>query len=108
MKQSKAAKIRELKAANPEMTVAEIAKKLGCTTQYVHSVFYLDKKKPSAPKKRGRPAKKASILDVVPTQQEETPILIRDSFRVKLLERENDELRAVIRYLEGKVYGAPV
>lgn len=101
---SKAQKVIEFQSANPSATPADIAAALGIKRQYVHSVMYMQRKKAGAIKRKpGRPRKvavKVSLPAVsVPTPQENHTLR---------LERELAELKTVIRYLEGKLYGASV
>lgn len=106
-------KVRKYAAENPTATAKQIAEALGTKIQYVHSVWYLDRKKRGAargkagrPRKIGRPAKvqpKVVTLDKI----HETTSNFWQS-RCETLEAEVADLKAVIRYLEGRLYGAPV
>lgn len=107
-KMTMADKVREHTKANPKASAKEIAEALGTKIQYVHTVWYLDRKakKPAVKRKVGRPAKvqpKAVTLDMI----HEATIGLQQA-RSETLEKEVENLRAVIRYLEGKVYGASV
>jgi hypothetical protein len=110
-KMTMANKVREYTKANPQALAKDIAKALGTKIQYVHSVWYLDRKKKGVhAKKVGRPAKvgrppKARTLDDILGLPKQTA---KDDWQIKSLEGEIANLKAVIRYLEGRIYGAPV
>ena len=116
-------KVREHTKANPKATAKEIAQTLGTKIQYVHSVWYLDRKAKKAAGKRkvGRPRKFVTpVVEMKPLQREGAPkngvtldkiheaTIGLQKVRSEGLEKEIENLRAVIRYLEGKVYGASV
>lgn len=113
-----ASKVREL-LNNPTLSAKEIAKKLGTTTQYVHTIAYMDKKKAGTVRKVGRPRKFVTPVVEMPIQEPpaKNPVtlnLLRQTsaelqqIRMDQMEREIENLKTIIRYLEGKVYGAPV
>jgi hypothetical protein len=99
-------KVRKYAAENPAATAKQIAEALGTKIQYVHSVWYLDRKKKAGRRKVGRPAKVRTLNDILglPKQLPEN----KEALYIKNLEGEIASLRTVIRYLEGKLYGAPV
>lgn len=116
-------KVREHTKANPKATAKEIAQALGTKIQYVHSVWYLDRKAKKAAGKRkvGRPRKFVTpVVEMKPLQREGAPKngVTLDKIhettsnfwqsRCETLEAEVADLKAVIRYLEGRLYGAPV
>lgn len=119
MKQSIAAQIRELKGTMP---VLAIANKLKIKPQYVHSVLYAERKKKGVVStKRGRPRKFVTpVVEMAPVKREGEPVktitlnTLRQTsadlqrVRIEHLEREVENLKTIIRYLEGKLYGAPV
>lgn len=98
-----AEKIRKYAAENPAAGAADIAKAVGTKVQYVHTVWYLDRKsKKSAVKRKvGRPAKARTLNDILglPNQSD---------WQIKSLEGEVANLKAVVRYLEGRLYGASI
>lgn len=109
-KQTMADKVREYTKANPKALAKDIAKALSTKTQYVHSVWYLDRKQKGAPaKKIGRPAKARTLNDILALPKQST----KDDWQIKSLEGEIANLKAVVRYLEGRLlegrlYGASV
>lgn len=116
MKKSVAAQIRELKDT---MSVQQIANKLGVKPQYVHSVMYAERKKKGiVSTKRGRPRKFVTpVVEMAPVKREGEPVKTitlnmpsadLQQIRVDQMEREIENLKTIIRYLEGKLYGAPV
>ena len=119
VKKSVAAQIRELKDT---MTVQQIAERLGVKPQYVHSVLYAERKKKGVVStKRGRPRKFVTpVVEMAPVKREGEPVktitlnMLRQTsadlqqIRVDQMEREIENLKTIIRYLEGKLYGAPV
>lgn len=117
MKNSVAAQIRELKDT---MTVQQIAERLGVKPQYVHSVLYAERKKKGAVStKRGRP-RKFTGLEMAPVKREGEPVkaitlnMLRQTSaelqqaRIDQMEKQIENLKTIIRYLEGKLYGPPV
>lgn len=120
-KMTMADKVREFTKANPKASAKEIAQALGTKIQYVHTVWYLDRKakKPAVKRKVGRPRKFVTpVVEMMPLQRKAAQPVTLDMIheatiglqqaRSETLEREVENLRAVIRYLEGKVYGASV
>lgn len=116
MKKSVAAQIRELKDT---MSVQQIANKLGVKPQYVHSVMYAERKKKGiVSTKRGRPRKFVTpVVEMAPVKREGEPVKTitlnmpsaeLQQIRMDQMEREIENLKTIIRYLEGKLYGAPV
>ena len=111
-------KVREYTKANPEMSAKDVAKELGTTMQYVHTVWYLDRKgkKDTVKRKVGRPRKFVTpVVEMKPIQRKAVTLDMLHKATIGLqqersetLEKEVENLRAVIRYLEGKVYGASV
>jgi hypothetical protein len=57
--------IRDYAAAFPEATAKEIATNVGCPLGYVHGLWYRERLKAEATKKRGRPAKAKAVVDTV-------------------------------------------
>lgn len=117
MKNSVAAQIRELKDT---MTVQQIAERLGVKPQYVHSVMYAERKKKGVVStKRGRP-RKFTGLEMAPVKREGEPVkaitlnMLRQTSaelqqaRIDQMEKQIENLKTIIRYLEGKLYGPPV
>lgn len=107
---SLATKVREVSAANPAMTADEIAKMIGTKKSYVHTVWYMDRKKSKGGKrvfarKVGRPPK-AKTIDSADLIERANKTL--NDVRVTHLQSQIADLKVVIRYLEGKLYGAPV
>lgn len=119
MKKSVAAQIRELKDT---MTVQQIAERLGVKPQYVHSVLYAERKKKGAVStKRGRPRKFVTpVVEMAPVKREGEPVkaitlnMLRQTSaelqqaRIDQMEKQIENLKTIIRYLEGKLYGPPV
>lgn len=117
-KMTMADKVREHTKANPKATAKEIAEALGTKIQYVHTVWYLDRKakKPAGKRKVGRPRKFVTpVVEMKPIQSKAlTPNEIQESVsnfwqsRCETLEAEVADLKAVVRYLEGRLYGPSV
>lgn len=105
-KKSKATLVREATKSNPGATADKIASIVGCKAQYVHSIWYLDRKKP----KKGRPGRPRKVVaEVKPTRDNEPTKKVADfDLIIHNLSSEVRELKAVIRYLEGRLYGASV
>lgn len=106
--QTIADKVREASKANPDKTAADIAALLGTKRSYVHTVWYMDRKKGRKTSRRvGRPPKtvqeRTSAIDVIKPLN----TIVADD-RVKRLEDQIQDLMVVIRYLEGRLYGASV
>lgn len=99
-------KVREHTKANPKATAKEIAQALGTKIQYVHSVWYLDRKAKRLAGKRkvGRPAKVRTLNEILALPKQP----VKDDWQIKSLEGEVANLKAVIRYLEGRLYGTSV
>lgn len=104
-------KVRKYSADNPTATAKQIAEALGTKIQYVHSVWYMDRKKRGAargkvgrPRKVSRPMKIRTLDDILGLPKQDN----KQDLYIKNLEGEVASLRTVIRYLEGKLYGAPV
>ena len=106
---------RQLKRQNPKMTAKVIGAQIGRKPTYVYAAlrFAKDIQMP----KRGRPRKVKKVVKTeAPTVHEQgiTLDMIKKaneslkSAQISQLERENSELKAVIRYLEGRLYGASV
>lgn len=117
-KMTMANKVREYTKANPKASAKEIAQALGTKIQYVHTVWYLDRKakKPAVKRKAGRPRKFVTpVVEMKPIQSKAvTPDEIQESVsnfwqsRCETLETEVADLKAVVRYLEGRLYGPSV
>jgi hypothetical protein len=108
-KQTTADKIRQMTKQNPGMNAKQIADSVGSKIQYVHTVWYLDRKgkKTAVKRKIGRPRKVRALNDA-PVQgliKEVTLPLNKDA---QDLRDEVANLRAIVRYLEGRLYGASV
>ena len=108
-----AEKVRKYAAENPAATAQQIADALGTKVQYVHTVWYLDRKKKLGGSKRkvGRPRKVRSLNDLPTTNRitVHSPLApTAQEIRMQQLENQIGDLKTVIRYLEGKLYGAPV
>lgn len=88
----KSDKIRAILKANPNMSVAEIAKQAGTNIQYVYTVKYMDKK-------RKRAANKIKVADK-PKEEKSSAHLYT---RIHNLTKEIDELTVIIAYLEHRV-----
>lgn len=105
-----AERVRQLKRDNPSMTHKQIAERVGRKQTYVASVLRASKDIPRS--NRGRPRKAKKSLN--PTTNPVTIDFIKrlnpsaSDDRVKQLEEQIKDLKAVLRYLEGKLYGAPV
>ena len=104
-------KVREHTKANPQASAKEIAQALGTKIQYVHSVWYLDRKKRGAargkvgrPRKVSRPVKARTLNDILSLPKQDS----KEDLYTKNLEGEVANLKTVIRYLEGKLYGPSV
>lgn len=98
-------KVRKYSADNPAATAAEIAKALGTKVQYVHTVWYLDRKKKNVKRKIGRPRKVEKVFEparLLPLDPL-SPIGPTASERIKKLEREVIQFRTVISYLEHQL-----
>lgn len=95
-KVNKAAAIREMIKANPQMSTEDLAKKAGVKLQYIHSVKYLMKKANSVAKKRGRPRKDKPVPQT-------TPLYEHQHQQIRSLRKEIEELTIVIAYLEHRV-----
>ena len=107
-----AARVREYTKANPQAPAKEIAQALSTKTQYVHSVWYLDRKikKDATKSKMGRKAVQSPKnnalkrrLGMLPP----VPGLIENSseswHRVRKLETQIMQFRTVISYLEHQL-----
>jgi hypothetical protein len=113
-KMTMANKVREYTKANPQALAKDIAKTLGTKIQYVHSVWYLDRKKKGvSPKKVGRPPKAAPVKahGILPPN----PMFPDTTYdRIRKLEMKIVQYRTVISYLEHQLGlkdsqdGAPV
>lgn len=104
---------------NPDAKAADVAQLFGISKPYVYT---LRSKIGKEPKKRGRPRKFVTpVVEMDPVKQEGEPVktitlknMIRQTsadlqrVRVEHLEKEVENLKTIIRYLEGKLYGAPV
>lgn len=105
-------KVRKYAAENPTATAKQIAEALGTKIQYVHSVWYLDRKKRGAARgKVGRPRKINKFSDLIAAKNKiiHSPLIpTPDEIRMQQLEEKVEDLKVVIRYLEGRLYGAPV
>jgi len=108
---SKSQQIIQAKKANPNATAAEIASMLGVNRTLVYSALSYHAKKSGKVAKRGRPRKFVTpVIEVDINQPSPFEVTTRNvmSMQVESLEDEVKQLKAVIRYLEGKVYGASV
>lgn len=105
-KMTVANKVREYAKEHPKATAQEIAKAVGTKIQYVHTVWYLDRKnkKSAAKRKVGRPAKARTLDDILGLPKQS----VADDWQIKSLEGEVANLKAVVRYLEGRLYGASI
>lgn len=105
-------KVRKYAAENPTATAKQIAEALGTKIQYVHSVWYMDRKKRGAARgKIGRPRKVRTLNDLLGSNKKivHSPLVpTADEIRMQQLEDKVEDLKVVIRYLEGRLYGAPV
>ena len=103
-------KARQLKRQNPNMTAKEIAARIGRKVTYVYAALRFAKDIPHP--KRGRPRKAKKVVKPVisPVTIDVIKKLSNTQLdeRIKHLEDQIQELKTVIRYLEGKLYGAPV
>lgn len=107
-----AEKVRKYAAENPAASAKEIAQALGTKIQYVHSVWYIDRKKRGAARgKVGRPRKVQTLNDLLGSNKKivHSPLVpTPDEIKIRQLEDKVEDLKVVIRYLEGRLYGAPV
>ena len=108
-------KARQLKRQNPNMTAKEIAARIGRKATYVYAALRFAKDIPHP--KRGRPRKAKKVVKPVISQEKPRTLddilalpkqAAKDDWQIKSLEGEIANLKVVIRYLEGKLYGAPV
>ena len=90
---TKAQQVLKMREENPQVTAAEIARKLKVKRSYVYSVFYLDKRK-----KRVKEIKEAKA---VPMKGEIK--LMPTISREAELRKEIEELTIIIAYLEHRV-----
>lgn len=105
-KMTMANKVREYCKANPNASAKEVAKAVGTKVQYVHTIWYLDRKgKNSTKRKIGRPRKVEKVF-------EPARLLPPDPFRppgpsaserIEKLERQIIQFRTVISYLEHQL-----
>ena len=106
------------KKDNPDRTPAEIAEFLGVKRTLVYSAL---RKTGKPAGRRGRPRKFVTPVVEMPIQRQGHPekntvtlnLLRKTSaelqqVRIDQMEREIENLKTIIRYLEGKLYGAPV
>lgn len=118
---SKSQQILEAKKENPHASASDIAAMLGVKRALVYSALsYHAKKSGKTAAKRGRPRKFVTPVIEMQTIKNDTPVegLMLDKIRaatigvqdmqIERMEDEIKQLKAVIRYLEGKVYGASV
>jgi hypothetical protein len=116
-----ARQIIEFNKSNPTASPADIATALGIKRTTVYSaLYYYAKKNGKAAAKRGRPRKFVTPVVEMQKIKHDTPVegLMLDKIRsatvglqdmqIDRMEEEITQLKAVIRYLEGKVYGASV
>ena len=116
-----AQQILDFKKSNPTATPADIATALGVKRTTVYSTLSYHKKNGTkVAKRRGRPRKFVTPVVEMQTIKHDTPLegVMLDKIRAATIgvqdmqiERMADkitQLKAVIRYLEGKVYGASV
>lgn len=105
-------KARKIKRENPAMTAKEIAERIGRKATYVYAALRFAKDIPHP--KRGRPRKAKKVVGQKPKAQPVTLGMIHEAtvglnqVRIDNLKQEIADLKTVIRYLEGKLYGAPV
>ena len=98
-KQTMANRVRKMRSDNPQMTAKQIAEALGTKISYVHTLAYLDRK-------AGKRVKRLKILRPR-IKREEVSSAIPNA-NATSLEQEIVSLKAVIRYLESRIYGASV
>jgi len=98
-KQTMANRVRKMRSDNPQMTAKQIAEALGTKISYVHTLAYLDRK-------AGKKVKRLKILRPRVKMEEVSNAIPKGN--TTSLEQEIVSLKAVIRYLESRVYGASV
>ena len=112
-----AKQIIEFKKSNPTATPTDISTALGVKRTTVYSTLYSQAKKENrVATRRGRPRKFVTpVVEMQPTKVEgvmldkirAATIGVQD-MQIERMADEITQLKAVIRYLEGKVYGASV
>ena len=107
--QTIANKVREATKDNPGKTAAEIAALLGTKRSYVHTVWYMDRKKgrKSTPRRMGRPPKTAQERTINPVTLDAIKKINEDlnNSRIQKLEAKIQELNTVINFLEARIWG---
>jgi protein-tyrosine-phosphatase len=98
-KQTMASRIRKMRSDNPQMTANQIAEALGTKVSYIYTLAYSDRKS-------GKKVKRLKILR--PRIKSEKVSNAIPKGNGTSLEQEIVSLKAVIRYLESRVYGASV
>lgn len=111
-------RIWAMRQKDPTLSAYDIAKKMGCSKSYVSKVIYTDKWKYQT---QNSPAPATNMVDDMLLAKEKVDEqlvgmvrlkeVIAESDHINRLNKEITELKAVVRYLEGKVgglRGAPV
>ena len=112
-----AQQILDFKKSNPTATPADISTALGVKRTTVYSTLSYHKKNGNrVAKRRGRPRKFVTpVVEMQPTKVEGVTLdkiraatIGMQDMQIERMADEITQLKAVIRYLEGKVYGASV
>ena len=103
-------KARKLKRENPAMTAKEIAERIGRKATYVYAALRFAKDIPHPKRGRPRKAKKAEkpVINPVTIDVIKKFNASASDERIKRLEDQVKDLKTVIRYLEGRLYGTSV
>jgi hypothetical protein len=92
-----------MRQKDPNLSVREIAKKVGCTYSYAAKILYTRKHQYEAK----QPAT-SLVIDMLEAKEEADQRLKAvwdEADKINRLNKEISELKAVVRYLEGKVGG---